>query len=109
MVDLRLWDSGGPDDDAGHEDERASEDDLCNRRPETQFEITVTDVADGNEFEPDDKVRKIQRRREVGQKEGKRVKDAADEGGNPDDAAADGGMPAARVLTRVRETFGKCH
>src|SRR3989344_3709740 len=109
MVDLRLWVSGGPDDDAGHKDERASEDDLCNRRPETQFEIAVADVADGNEFEPDDKVRKVQRRREVGQKEGKRVKNAADEGCNPDDSAADGGVSAARVFAGIREPFGKCH
>ena len=109
MVDLRLWDSGGPDDDAGHEDERASEDDLCNRRPETQFKIAVADVADCNELDADDEVCKIERCRKVRQKEGKRVKDAADERCDADDAAADGGVAAACVLTRIREAFGKCH
>src|SRR3989344_5440564 len=80
--------------DAGHKDQCAAKDDLHDRRPESHFEIAVADIPDGEQFDADDEVREIQRSREVGQEEGKRVKDAADKRRNADDAAADSGVAA---------------
>ena len=100
---------GIADENTGHKDERTSEDDLRYRRPETQLEVAKADIADGEEFDADDKVREIQRGRKVGDKEWERVENAADEGRYPDDTPADGGVPTAGVLTRVREALGKCH
>lgn len=101
--------SGAANKDASEKDECAAKDDLGDREPKAQLEIAIANVADRDKLECNDHVREVERCREVRNKEGERVENTAEEGGDTDDATADRRVPAPRMLARVGEPLCKCH
>jgi hypothetical protein len=101
--------SHASDKKSGGENQTSAEDDLRDGKPESHLEKMVADVGDRDQFQSDDKIREGERFVEVGEQEGKRVEDSADERHDADDAAADHGVAASGQFSRVGKRFGERH